>query len=103
MSDERQRRSLSGLAVAAAVCSIVTLLLLLGDFVLGGAQCALAGCILFGGWWGSLPILGPGVLGVAAAVRIALSRGKLGGWGFCLLGITTTLLWLALAFYAFGQ
>jgi hypothetical protein len=89
MSDERQRRSLSALAVAAAVCSIVTLLLLAADVVfhLSAAQ-----RVLWGGWWCIVLILGPMVLGTAAGVRIALSGGKLVGWGFCLLGIITTLL-----------
>jgi len=90
MAEGTQRPGLSGLAIAAAVCSIVTLLLLVADLVfhLGGASHILHQS----GGWSSALLLAPGILGIAAAVRIALSGGKLGGWGFCLLGIITTVL-----------
>ena len=99
MADGKQRPGVSGLALAAAVCSIVTLQALAADFVfhLSGASGALWGC-----WWGSVLIIGPGVLGIAAALRIALSRGKLAGWGLCLLGVITTLLGLVATVYAWA-
>jgi hypothetical protein len=102
MANRNQRPSLSGLAIAAAVCSIATLQLLAADVVLhldGAAR------LLWGsgsGWWSSALILAPGALGIAAAVRIALSRGKVTGLGFALLGIVTTLLGLVAAVYAWA-
>ena len=99
MSEGRERPGVSGLALATAACSIVTVQLLAAAtvFHLTGAQ-----SVLWGGWWTWVLVLGPGTLGVAAAVRIALSRGKLGGWGFCLLGIITTLLALVAAAWAWA-
>jgi len=100
MADGKERSSLSGLAIAAAACSIVTLQLLAADLVfhLDGAGRALFGS----GWWTSGLILAPGVFGLASAVRIALSRGKLTGLGFCLLGIVTTVLALVAAVFAWA-
>lgn len=80
MPGGNQRPGVSGLSLAAAVCSIVTLQALVANYVfhLSGAQ-----RVLWGGPWGSVLTLGPGVLGLAAAVPIAASRGRLGGGSAC--------------------